>query len=131
MAKITTFFMFSGQAEEAIRFYVSLFNDSDILEIMHNEDGSVLQAVFTIQGQTFMAIDSTVEHEFAFTPSVSLYVTCESDGEIERVYNKLKSGGAILMPLDTYPFSKKFGWVQDRFGVSWQLNLPEPEQTLN
>lgn len=124
MQKITTFLMFEGQAEEAMNFYVSAFEQAEILTIAHHEDGSVMQAAFSIHGQIFMATDSEVEHDFAFTPAISLYVTCESDEEIERVYQKLKRGGAILMPLDSYPFSRKFGWVQDQFGVSWQLNLP-------
>jgi predicted 3-demethylubiquinone-9 3-methyltransferase (glyoxalase superfamily) len=70
-----------------------------------------------------MCIDSPIKHEFTFTPSTSLFVECESDAEIEEVFSRLSSGGNVLMPLGNYGFSTKFGWVKDRFGPSWQLNL--------
>ncbi len=70
-----------------------------------------------------MCIDSYVKHAFNFTPSMSLYVNCESDAEIESLFKSLTEGGAVLMPLGEYPFSKKYAWITDRFGVSWQLNL--------
>ncbi|HEX4815113.1 MAG TPA: VOC family protein, partial [Nonomuraea sp.] len=65
-----------------------------------------------------------VQHGFTFTPSMSLYVTCDTEEEIDRRYAALVEGGAALMPLGSHGFSRKFGWVNDRFGVSWQLNLP-------
>ena len=82
-----------------------------------------MMATFSLGGQSFMAIDSYVQHAFTFTPAISIYVNCESETEIDRAFAALSDGGAVLMPLDAYPFSKKFGWVQDRFGVSWQLTL--------
>ncbi|MBT2287871.1 VOC family protein [Paenibacillus albidus] len=127
--KITTFLMFDGQAEEAMNFYVSLFERSEIISIRHyraNEggvEGSVMQASFSLHGQVFMCIDSNVKHGFTFTPAISLYVNCESEAEIDKVYAALAGDGQVLMPLDNYPFSDKFGWVSDRFGVSWQLNF--------
>jgi predicted 3-demethylubiquinone-9 3-methyltransferase (glyoxalase superfamily) len=129
--KITTFLMFSGQAEEAMNFYVSLFDQSEIVSIKRygpNEpgaEGSVQQATFTLGGQTFMCIDSNVKHDFTFTPAISLFVTCDTEEEIDRVFAKLSEGGVVYMPLAAYPFSKKFGWVGDKFGVSWQLSLAE------
>ncbi|WP_139492412.1 VOC family protein [Brevibacillus dissolubilis] len=129
MSKITTFLMFEGKAEEAMNFYVSLFDQSEIVSIARygpNEpgaEGSVIQATFTLNGQPFMCIDSFVKHAFTFTPSISLYVNCETEEELDRLYQQLSQDGAVLMPLDAYPFSKKYGWVTDRFGVSWQLNL--------
>ena len=69
-----------------------------------------------------MCIDSAVKHEFTFTPAMSLYVNCESDDEIEKLFKELSMGGNILMPLGAYPFSKKYVWLSDRFGVSWQLS---------
>jgi predicted 3-demethylubiquinone-9 3-methyltransferase (glyoxalase superfamily) len=129
MQKIITFLMFEGQAEEAMNFYISLFKDSAILNITRygpNEsgaEGSVVHATFTLNGQEFMCIDSSVKHQFTFTPAISLYVTCESEAEIDRLYKELSDGGEVLMPLDAYPFSQKFGWVADRFGVTWQLTL--------
>jgi len=129
MQKITTFLMFEGKAEEAINFYVSLFEDSRIVSMARYEagepgaQGSVKHALFSLDGQEFMAIDSNIEHDFTFTPAISLYVQCETEQEIDELFEKLSTLGQVLMPLDEYPFSKKFGWVADRFGVSWQLSL--------
>ncbi|AWV34037.1 VOC family protein [Paenibacillus sp. FSL H7-0716] len=127
--KIMTFLMFEGKAEEAMNFYTSLFDYSEIINIKRygadeaGPEGSVMQASFSLHGQVFMCIDSYVKHGFTFTPAVSLYVNCESEAEIDRVYAALSQGGQVLMPLGEYPFSSKFGWVADQFGVSWQLNL--------
>lgn len=127
--KITTFLMFSGNAEEAMNFYTSIFNNSKILTISRYEDdtvgkqGTVVHAKFSLNGQEFMCIDSNIEHGFTFTPSMSLYVTCDTEEEVDEIFEKLSEGGKILMPLDAYPFSKKFAWVEDKFGVSWQLSL--------
>ncbi|EJQ14071.1 VOC family protein [Bacillus cereus] len=129
--KITTFLMFEGKAEEAMNFYTSLFDQSEIVNISRydengpGKEGSVIHATFTLNGQEFMCIDSYVKHDFTFTPAMSLYVTCETEEEIETVFNKLAQDGAILMPLGAYPFSKKFGWLNDKYGVSWQLTLAE------
>jgi len=65
-----------------------------------------------------------VKHQFTFTPSISLFVDCDSETELEELFSRLSAGGAVLMPLDNYGFSTRFGWVNDRFGLSWQLNLP-------
>jgi predicted 3-demethylubiquinone-9 3-methyltransferase (glyoxalase superfamily) len=65
-----------------------------------------------------------VSHGFTFTPSLSLFVDCESEADLERIFAALSEGGGVLMPLGNYGFSRRFGWVNDRFGVSWQLNLP-------
>ncbi len=70
-----------------------------------------------------MCIDSPAVHAFTFTASMSLYIDCDSDAEMEKLYKELSDGGQILMPLGAYPFSKKYGWVNDKFGVSWQLNF--------
>ncbi|WNB91019.1 VOC family protein [Bacillus sp. NEB1478] len=123
--KITTFLMFTGQAEEAMNLYTTLFEDGEITKVMHQQDGTVLHAIFTLKGQKFMCIDSTVDHDFNFTPSMSLYVDCESEEEIDRLFEKLSEEGTVLMPLGESPFSAKFGWLQDKFGVSWQLNFPK------
>jgi len=64
-----------------------------------------------------------VKHELTFTPSISLFVDCDSEPELEGVFSRLSAGGVVLMPIDNYWFSTKFGWVKDRFGLSWQLNL--------
>ncbi|ALQ68066.1 MULTISPECIES: VOC family protein [Bacillus cereus group] len=129
--KITTFLMFEGKAEEAMNFYTSLFDQSEIVNISRydengpGKEGTVIQATFTLHGQEFMCIDSYVNHNFTFTPAMSLYVTCDTEEEIETAFNKLAEDGAVLMPLGAYPFSKKFGWLNDKYGVSWQLTLAE------
>ena len=76
-----------------------------------------------------MCIDTNVKHQFTFTPAMSLYITCETDEEIERLYAVLSQGGKVLMPLGPYPFSEKYGWIADKFGVSWQLSLVKTEGT--
>lgn len=134
-SKITTFLMFEGDAEEAITFYTSLFDDSEIIRIKKygpdgqfgpEAEGTVQNALFTLKGKQYMAIDS-FGHDFTFTPSISLFVQCDSEEELETLYEKLMEGGTAAMPLDDYGFSKKFGWIQDRFGVSWQLNFGQLE----
>jgi len=133
MQKVTTFLMFTGQAEAAMNLYTSLFKQSEILNLTRygaNEagaEGTVQHATFTLNGQEFMCIDSSAQHAFTFTPSISLYVRCETEEEIDRVFAALSQDGQILMPLDRYPFSAKFGWLADRFGVSWQLSLLKQE----
>jgi predicted 3-demethylubiquinone-9 3-methyltransferase (glyoxalase superfamily) len=127
--KITTHLMFEGVAEEAMNFYVSLFPGAEILQVErygpgeHGAEGTFKRATFTLGGQEFLCFDSPVKHDFTFTPSISLFVDCESESEIEEVFTKISAGGQVLMPLDNYGFSTKFGWVNDRFGPSWQLNL--------
>jgi predicted 3-demethylubiquinone-9 3-methyltransferase (glyoxalase superfamily) len=129
MQKFTTFLMFAGRAEEAMRFYTSLFKNSEITSISRygpNEagaEGTVQHAIFTLSGQEFMCIDSNAQHGFTFTPSISIYVRCETEAEIDRVFAELSKDGQIFLPLEHYPFSAKFAWVSDKFGVSWQLNL--------
>ncbi len=128
--KLTTFLMFQdGRAKEAIAFYTSLFDDAEIVSMKTygpggaGSEGTVEHAVFTLAGQQYMAIDSPIKHAFDFTPSISLWVECDSIEEIDRLYGALLDGGAALMPIGEYGFSQRFGWVNDRFGVSWQLNL--------
>lgn len=130
MAKVTPFLMFQeGNAEEAMNFYTSLIKDSAITNIVRygpnesGDEGTVMQATFTLKGQAFMCIDSNIKHEFSFTPAFSIYVTCDTEEEIDSLYQQLNESGQELMPLGDYGFSKKFGWINDRFGVSWQLNL--------
>ena len=86
--------------------------------------GSVQLAKFTLAGQSILCIDSPVEHNFTFTPATSLYVDCLTDEEFTQLFAQLAEGGTVMMPIDDYGFSRKFAWVGDRFGVSWQLNLP-------
>jgi predicted 3-demethylubiquinone-9 3-methyltransferase (glyoxalase superfamily) len=128
MKTITNFLMFEGRAEEAMSFYVSLFPNSEVVSITRykaNEsgaEGTVMHATFSLNKQVFMCIDSAVKHAFTFTPAISLYIDCDSDTEIENLFKNLSEDGSVLMPLNAYPFSKKYTWLTDRFGVSWQLN---------
>ena len=121
--------MFEGQAEEAMRFYVSLFPGARVLEIARygkgapGAEGSVSRARFSIGGQTLMCTDSTVKHGFQFSPATSLFVQCTSRERMRVLVERLSEGGKVIMPLDDYGFSKRFAWVADRFGVNWQLNM--------
>lgn len=127
--KIKTFLMFEGNCEQAMNFYVSLFPDGAITGITRygnegpGKEGTVKQATFALAGQTFMCIDSPAKHGFTFTPSMSLFVDCADEAEIDALFAKLSDGGQTMMPLGPYPFARRFGWVADRFGVSWQLRL--------
>ena len=134
MQKTITFLMFVGEqygkAEEAIKFYTSLFKNSKVKSIEHfntgdarGKEGTVKHALFTIDGLEYMAIDSPLGHQFTFTPAISIYVKCENENEIDTLFDKLSKNGQVFMPLNKYPFSDKFGWLSDKYGISWQLNL--------
>lgn len=128
--QVTPFLMFQGAAEEAMTFYVSLFKEARIVDIVRygagaaGAEGTVMKASFAIGSQTVLCIDSPVKHNFTFTPAFSLFVDCESEEELRQLSAALSEGGMALMPLDNYGFSRLFTWLNDRYGVSWQLNLP-------
>lgn len=127
--KVTPFLMFEGKAEEAMNFYVSLFDSSEIHSVVRygkgeaGAEGSIMRAEFSVAGQNVICTDSPPVHEFGFTPSFSFFVECESEAELDTAVSRIADGGKMLMPPDNYGFSTKFAWVSDRFGVSWQLNL--------
>ena len=131
MADLTVrpFLMFEGKAEEAMNFYISLFPNAKILDIKRygpdqpGTEGSVMKATFFIENQTVLCTDSFVKHGFTFTPAFSFFVDCTSEEELRRIHAALAAGGSELMPLGEYGFSRKFAWINDRYGVSWQLNL--------
>ncbi|MEO8763911.1 MAG: VOC family protein [Ginsengibacter sp.] len=134
MQKTTTFLMFvgnqCGKADEAIHFYTSLFRNSEVNNITYFKEGdpggnvgAVKHALFTLDQQEYMASDSPMEHKFSFTPSISIFINCETEEETDLLFQKLSDGGSIMMPPGDYGFSKKFAWVADKYGVSWQLNL--------
>jgi predicted 3-demethylubiquinone-9 3-methyltransferase (glyoxalase superfamily) len=129
IASVRPFLMFEGRAEEAIRLYQSLFPGAEVLGITRygpgepGAEGSVKMATFRLGDQTIACTDSVVKHAFTFTPAFSLFVECGADEDIERLSAALSEGGGTLMPLGSYGFSRRFAWVTDRFGVSWQLNL--------
>lgn len=128
--KITPFLTFQkNDAEDTMNLYISLFENSRVIDMKRwgkegpGKEGTIMHASFELNGQKFMCSDSPPVHNWDFTPAVSNYVECEDEEEIDRLFSKLSENGEIAMPLDNYGFSKKFGWVVDRFGVSWQLNL--------
>ena len=125
------FLMFQGgTAQAALDLYFATFPDSRSVRVEHWKEGepgpagTIKVAVFTLCGREYMCSDSPVKHGFTFTPSSSTFVDFDAEADLERVYTTLLEGGQALMPLGDYGFSRRFGWVNDRFGVSWQLNLP-------
>lgn len=130
MATAAPFLMFEGKAEEALTLYCKTVPASRILDVDRygageaGPEGSVKLARAEIAGLKVLASDSYVHHAFTFTPSISLFVTCTSEDEQSRIVQELGEGGGTLMPLDNYGFSRRFAWLNDRFGVSWQINLP-------
>ena len=125
MKQVTPFLMFVGRAKEALDFYRSVFPRFEVesLNLDPADETKVRTAVFRLGEQRVMCIDSPAVHDFTFTPAVSFFIECANSEEIETLFAKLIEGGAALMPLDDYGFSARFGWLNDRFGVSWQLNL--------
>jgi len=115
MQKISTFLTFNNQAEEAMRFYVSIFKNSKIVNTMRYGEGgpgpkgSLMGGTFQLDGQTFMALNGGPY--FTFAQGISLYVSCETQGEIDELWEKLSEGGE----------KQQCGWLKDKFGVSWQI----------
>ena len=136
--KITPFLWFNNQSEEAINFYTSIFNNAEIkivtrygadnARVSGREEGSVMTVAFQLEGQDFTAINGGPVFEIG--PSISFFVNCENQEEIDRLWAKLSEGGEIFMELDRYPFSERYGWVKDKYGVSWQLILPGRKQKI-
>jgi predicted 3-demethylubiquinone-9 3-methyltransferase (glyoxalase superfamily)/uncharacterized protein YndB with AHSA1/START domain len=118
--KIYPCFWFDGQAKEAAEFYCATFGDGKITI------DSPMLVHFELAGQKFMGLNGGPQ--FKPNPSISFYVVCSSAAEVDIVWAKLIEGGSALMPLDSYPWSARYGWVQDRFGVSWQLAVGNIEE---
>lgn len=125
---VVPFLMFEGCAEEAMTFYAGLVPRSEVVRVDRYDDsgpgpaGSVRLAEFVLDGLHVRCSDSFVHHAFGFTPALSLFVTCAAEAEVDRLADALGAGGAVLMPAGDYGFSRRFAWVNDRFGVSWQLS---------
>ena len=129
-SQISTFMTFQeNNAEEAMNFYVSLFENSEVLEVQKYEEGSpapegsIMFARFTLNGHQYMCSDSYIKHEWSFSPGISNFVTCKNEQELSNLFDALSKDGNVFMPPGNYGFSQKFSWVEDRFGISWQLNL--------
>jgi predicted 3-demethylubiquinone-9 3-methyltransferase (glyoxalase superfamily) len=117
-----------GNAEEAMELYVSAFEGSRVISVERfgpEDEGEqgIKHARFQVAGRELVAMDSAGPHEFSFTPAISLVVECDGEEELEAAWTRLLDRGTVLMPLQAYDFSPKFGWLQDRFGVTWQLSL--------
>ena len=136
LQKITPFLWFVNRTEEAVNFYTSIFDNSKVKFVTHyspdtakisgNKEDSILTICFQIGGQEFTALNGGAD--FQINPSISFFVHCDTSEEIDRLWSKLSDGGDVLMELDKYPFSEKYGWVKDKFGVSWQLILMDNKQ---
>lgn len=128
---ITPCIWYDKEAEEAVEFYSSLFDNSKVNRIIpygkegfeyhHKPEGSVMTVEFELNGQSFLALNGGPV--FKPNESISLFVYCESEERINFLYEKLSEGGSINMPLDKYDWSPKYAWVKDKFGVSWQLDI--------
>lgn len=127
--KVTPFLMFNNEAEEAIELYTSVFEDSEVVSMVKydefgsGEAGAVQHAIIRLKDQIIMAIDNSNGTEIPMNPSISLFVTVDNVMEMERLYSGLKSGGAILMAKTELGPYREFAWIQDRFGVNFQLAL--------
>ncbi|GAB0170312.1 VOC family protein [Lysinibacillus sp. CTST325] len=122
MKSATPFLMFQGQANEAIQQYQQWFSELQVESLTYMENSQqVAMAVLHLKGLKIMVNDSVIKHNFTFTPSTSIFIECASEEEIDSLAAQILEGGQALMPLNNYGFSKKFAWIQDRFGVSWQL----------
>lgn len=126
---VTPFLMFTGQAEQAMRRYASVFGDAEIVQLElaagagEGAAATVQVGVLRIGNDRIRCFDSPAVHDFGFTPAVSLFVDCETAADVARLTTALADGGQVLMPLDSYPFADSFAWVADRFRVSWQLSF--------
>ena len=115
MQKITPFLWFDGKAEEAANFYVSVFKNSKIVNMMRYGDagpgpnGTVMSAIFELDGQTFMALNGGPM--FTFSPAISFFVNCETQEEVDNLWEKLSQDGE----------KQRCGWLKDKYGVSWQI----------
>jgi len=109
MQKITPFLWFDNQAEEAMNFYISIFKDSKIGGVSRLDDGKVVAGTFQLDGQDFVALNGGPQ--FTFTPAISLYVNCETQEEVDDLWQKLSEGGE----------KGQCGWLKDKYGLSWQV----------
>jgi predicted 3-demethylubiquinone-9 3-methyltransferase (glyoxalase superfamily) len=128
VVKATPFLMFQGQAQGALALYRETFPDFEQILLQEHPPGplagQVAMARIRIGGQEIMLNDSPPVHAFTFTPSSSIFVDCDDEAQLRELAVKLSDGGGVMMEVDNYGFSTLFTWVADKFGVSWQLNLP-------
>ncbi len=133
MQKITPHLWFDTNAEEAVQFYTSVFKNGKVgtmtrypeagKEVHGMEPGTVLTVEFEIEGYKLLALNGGPV--FKFTPAISFILHCPSKAEVDEMWAQLSAGGKELMPLDSYPFSERYGWVRDKYGLTWQLIFTE------
>lgn len=125
--RLTPFLMFQhGHCAAATELYLRVFDDATLdYQVMHPEPQQhlVMRSQLTVHGQAIGLNDSPMPHAFDFTPSHSFFIDCDTAADVDRLAAELGADGAVLMPSDDYGFSERFAWVNDRFGVSWQLNF--------
>lgn len=122
MKKIIPHLWFDKEAEEAAQLYMSLFEDAKLIDktiLQDTPSGAVDMLTIELAGQEFMLLSAGPY--FKFTPAVSFLIACSTADEVDDIWNKLMEGGEALMPLDSYPFSPRYGWAMDRYGLSWQV----------
>lgn len=118
-----------GVGADALALYARVFADYEVVFDQRygpegpGPEGTIMAATFRVAGNEVSCADSPVDHDWGFTPAVSLWVEAGDDAELEALFTGLSEGGTVFMPLDGYGFSTRFGWVGDPFGVTWQLNL--------
>lgn len=112
---------FDGKGKEAAEFYCSIFENSKITA------DTPIVVIFELCGKKFMGLNGGPM--FTITPAISMFVTCANDAEIEKYWNRLSEGGTAMMPLDKYPWAEKYGWIKDKFGMTWQLMIADVSQT--
>ncbi len=139
MNKFSTCLWFDSQAEEAAKFYSTVFASTRIgkiaryghsgADVSGQKEGSVMTVEFEIEGHQIIGLNGGPL--FKFTPSMSFFVSCSSQGEIDDKWKKLSAGGNVRMGLDKYPWADAYGWTADKFGVEWQLILsPRPHKIV-
>lgn len=117
------FLMFTGRAEEALNLYAASLPDARIVALERTPDGSgVATARLAVGDLEIMAFDSPPVHDFDFTPSMSIFLTVGTPEVVDRTAGLMAEGGKVLMPAGEYPFAQRYAWIQDRFGVSWQIS---------
>lgn len=136
MQTITPYLWFDDQAEEAAQFYTSLFKDSKLGQVARYDkaaaeaagrpEGSAMIVPFHLAGQEFVGLNGGPH--FKFTPAISFFITLDTEAAVDALWEKLSVGGTPLMPLQAYEWSDKYGWLNDRYGLSWQIGLGEREE---
>jgi predicted 3-demethylubiquinone-9 3-methyltransferase (glyoxalase superfamily) len=126
--KATPFLMFQGDCKNALALYREAFPDYEELLLQEHtagaQAGQIAMARIRVGGLEIMLYDSPPVHAFTFTPSTSTFIDCDDEAQLRALADKLGEGGGVMMPVGNYGFSRLFTWIADRFGVSWQLNLP-------